>query len=65
METYKISFEKVEIKPTGRKPHPAWRSRKIEPGEEGMELGGIEVYFDEALADTMPEYEHLRPKFED
>lgn len=64
-ETVNIKFEKVEIKSTGKKLHPAWRSRKIEPGEEGMELGGFEVYFDEALADTMPEFDHLRPKFDD
>ncbi len=60
----KVQFEKIEVKPTGRKLHPAWRCRHIDVGEEGMELGGFEVYFDEELAKTMPEYEHLLPKFD-
>ena len=65
MKIYKIKSEKIKIEPTGKKLHPAWRSRKIEAGEEGMELGGYEVYFDEEVANTMPEYDHLRPKFDE
>jgi hypothetical protein len=63
--TVKVEFEKAEIDNTNkRKLHPAWRFRKIEPGQEGMELGGFEVHFDEALAKTMPEFDHLLPKFD-
>ena len=36
----------------------------IDVGEEGMEWGGFEVYFDEELAKTMPEFDHLLPKFD-
>ena len=60
----KVQFEKIEVKEGTRKLHPAWRYRHIDVGEEGMEWGGFEVYFDEELAKTMPEFDHLLPKFD-
>jgi hypothetical protein len=68
MEEIKVKFEKIKIGQDSisekRKLHPAWRIRKIEAGTEGMEFGGFETWFDEELANTMPEYDHLRPKFD-